>query len=120
MTQKSIGTDAEAPNDVQKNTSDDKLLRKLVEEVEKNLRNEQFSVEELADNMAMSRSHLHRKIKQATGKSANQFIREYRLDRAIELLRKEDKSIAEIEKIVIKGKSLNGSTIKISSKNGDH
>ena len=32
----------------------------------------------------------------------------------------EDKSIAEIEKIVIKGKSLNGSTIKISSKNGDH
>lgn len=32
----------------------------------------------------------------------------------------EDKSIAEIEKIVIKGKSLNGSAIKISSKNGDH
>ncbi len=32
----------------------------------------------------------------------------------------EYKSIAEIEKIVVKGKSLNGSTIKISSKNGDH
>ncbi|PSR54434.1 UDP-galactopyranose mutase [Adhaeribacter arboris] len=32
----------------------------------------------------------------------------------------EDKSIAEIEKIVVKGKSLNGSIIKISSKNGDH
>ncbi|MDQ3292126.1 MAG: UDP-galactopyranose mutase [Bacteroidota bacterium] len=31
----------------------------------------------------------------------------------------EYKSIAEIEKIVVKGKSLNGSTIKISSKNGD-
>ena len=30
----------------------------------------------------------------------------------------EDKSIAEIEKIVVKGKSLNGSTIKISSNNG--
>ncbi|MDQ4142048.1 MAG: UDP-galactopyranose mutase [Bacteroidota bacterium] len=32
----------------------------------------------------------------------------------------EYKSIAEIEKIVVKGKSLNGSTIKISSKNDDH
>jgi UDP-galactopyranose mutase len=32
----------------------------------------------------------------------------------------EDKTIAEIEKIVVKGKSLNGSIIKISSKNGDH
>ncbi|QNF31767.1 UDP-galactopyranose mutase [Adhaeribacter swui] len=32
----------------------------------------------------------------------------------------EDKAIAEIEKIVIKGKSLNGSAIKISSKNGNH
>ena len=30
----------------------------------------------------------------------------------------EDKSIAEIEKIVVKGKSLSGSTIKISSNNG--
>lgn len=32
----------------------------------------------------------------------------------------EDKSIAEIEKIVVKGKSLNGSAIKISSTNGGH
>ncbi|HEY4656730.1 MAG TPA: AraC family transcriptional regulator, partial [Cyclobacteriaceae bacterium] len=56
----------------------DALLRKLLEEVEANLKNEQFGVEMLADKMGMSRSHLHRKLKQAAGKSVNQFIREYR------------------------------------------
>lgn len=65
-------------------------------EVESNLQNEQFGVEELADRMSMSRSHLHRKLKQATGQSVNQFIREYRLQRAMELLKQEDKTVSEV------------------------
>lgn len=74
----------------------DALLRKLLDEVEANLKNEQFGVEMLADKMGMSRSHLHRKLKQAAGKSVNQFIREYRLQRAMEFLRKEDMTVSEV------------------------
>lgn len=81
---------------VDKNPANDAFLRKLMEEVEANIGNEQFSVEELADRMCMSRSHLHRKLKQTTGQSVNQFIREYRLQQAIILLREEDKTVSQV------------------------
>jgi len=91
-----MGTSANHTDPVNKNPANDTLLKKLREEVEVNLQNEQFSVEELAERMNMSRSHLHRKLKQATGQSVNQFIREYRLQRAMELLRKEDINVSEV------------------------
>lgn len=72
------------------------LLGKLYEEIEANLKNEQFGVEMLAEKMGMSRSHLHRKLKQAAGKSVNQFIREYRLQRAMEFLRNEDMAVSQV------------------------
>jgi TolB-like protein/AraC-like DNA-binding protein len=79
---------------------DSPLVRKVLEEVEANLRNEQFGVEKLADNLGMSRSQLHRKLKQVTGKSANQYIREYRLNRAMELLQTGEMSVAEVANAV--------------------
>ncbi|MEO0333486.1 MAG: helix-turn-helix transcriptional regulator, partial [Bacteroidota bacterium] len=72
------------------------FIQKLEEVVEANLQNDQFSVEALADQMNMSRSNLQRKLKQAARQTANQFIREYRLERSMELLKKEDKTITEI------------------------
>jgi TolB-like protein/AraC-like DNA-binding protein/Tfp pilus assembly protein PilF len=72
------------------------FIQKLEEVVQANLQNDQFSVEALAEQMHMSRSNLHRKIKQSSGQSANQFIREYRLERAIDLLKKDDRPISEV------------------------
>ncbi|MEO0334523.1 MAG: helix-turn-helix domain-containing protein, partial [Bacteroidota bacterium] len=72
------------------------FLRKLREVVEANLQNDQFSVEALAEQMNMSRSSLHRKLKQMSGQTTNQFIREYRLERATELLKKDDRPISEV------------------------
>ncbi|MGB3587533.1 MAG: helix-turn-helix domain-containing protein [Tunicatimonas sp.] len=83
-------------NGLQKNPTDQKLVEKLEEEIEANLQNEQFNVEELAGLMNMSRSHLHRKLKKATGQSANQFIREYRLQKGMELLKLEDMTVSEV------------------------
>ena len=62
------------------------LVDKLSREVEDNLKNEQFGVEELAEKVGMSRSNLHRKLQEATGQSISQFIREYRLKKAMEML----------------------------------
>lgn len=72
------------------------LLENLKKEVDNNLTNSQFSVEELAKNIGMSRSQLHRKLIQATGQSVSQFIREYRLQMGMELLKKGDFTAAEI------------------------
>lgn len=63
------------------------LLEKLRKSVDENLENHQFGVEELARDVAMSRSQLHRKLNSATGQSVSQFIREYRLQRGMELLK---------------------------------
>ncbi len=76
--------------------SNEKFLQRLGEKVEANFQNEQFGVEELARQMNMSRSQLHRKLKQVSNKSANQFIREYRLKRAKDLLCNENKPISEV------------------------
>ena len=75
---------------------DDALLKKLRQVVELNLKNEQFTVENLADEVALSRSHLHRKLHKLTGESISQFIRKIRLEHAIALLRNEVGTVSEI------------------------
>jgi TolB-like protein/AraC-like DNA-binding protein len=77
-------------------SSGNMLLEKLKREVKNNLTNDQFSVEELARNMGMSRSQLHRKLAVVTGQSVSQFIREYRLQLAMELLKKGELTAAEV------------------------
>ena len=64
----------------------DIFLEKLKKEIDDNLTNDQFSVEELAKNIGMSRSQLHRKLNSATGQSVSQFIREHRLQLGMALL----------------------------------
>jgi TolB-like protein/AraC-like DNA-binding protein len=78
------------------NHVDTMFLEQLRKEVDLNLTNDQFSVEELARNIGMSRSQLHRKLNSATGQSVSQFIREYRLQLSMELLRDGKLTAAEV------------------------
>ena len=75
---------------------DQVLLARMHKVVEANLKNEQFSVEDLAEEVALSRSHLHRKLRQLTGRSISQYIRRIRLDHATTLLQKEVGTVSEI------------------------
>lgn len=61
-----------------------------------NIENEQFGVGDLSNELGLSRSQTLRKIKAATGKSANQFIREVRLDEAVKLIQTTDLTASEI------------------------
>jgi len=72
------------------------FLQKLTDTVLANLENEQFGVEELSEQVGISRSQLHRKLKLLKGKSVSQFIREVRLEEAIKLLQKEVGTASEI------------------------
>lgn len=72
------------------------FLDKLTSIIEKNISNDNFSVEILCDEIGMSRAQLHRKIKALTNQSASEFIRNFRLQRASELLKQNAGNIAEI------------------------
>ena len=61
-----------------------------------NIEDENFGVFDLARELGLSRSQLLRKIKKTTGKSANQFIREIRLEEGVKLLHTEELTISEI------------------------
>ena len=75
---------------------DKKMIEKLRQIVLENLSNEQFGVEELTKTYGLSRSQLHRKLKKINGKSISQFIREIRLQKALELLQKDVSTVSEI------------------------
>lgn len=72
------------------------FIKKAEEIVLKNLENEQFGVEDLAFQMNLSRSQLHRKLKSLKGKSISRFIRGIRLEEAMKLLQNDVASVSEI------------------------
>jgi AraC-like DNA-binding protein/TolB-like protein len=76
-----------------KNAQD--FIGRLTEIIEANLQNEQFGVEELAREMSMSRSSLHRRITEAAKIPANQFICQVRLKKALKILRETSMTVSE-------------------------
>jgi len=75
---------------------DELFLDKVHDTIENNLANENFGVEELAREIGISRSHLHRKLILLKGQTASQIIKEFRLNRAMEMLQKNVATSAEI------------------------
>ena len=84
------------PKAIKVDSVQQKFMRQVKEALEKNMDNDQFSVEDLGAEIAMSRSQVHRKLKALTNHSATAFIRHYRLHRAAELLKQESGTITEI------------------------
>lgn len=72
------------------------FTHRLTEIVNANLQNEHFGPEELAVQLGISYSALHRKIKDKYNKTISQFIREKRLEKSKELLQNENLSVSEI------------------------
>lgn len=62
----------------------------------KNLEDEDFGVKELAAEIGISRFQLYRKIQELSNKSVSQFIREVRLEKAMELIKEGELSMSEI------------------------
>ncbi len=72
------------------------FLNRLTEIIEANLENEQFGVSELAGEMGMSRSNLHRKVHVVAKLSVSQFIRQVRLKHAMNMLRQTSFTVSEV------------------------
>ena len=65
---------------------DNYFLNKVNAIIEENIENEEFSVEKLAENIGLSRSQLHRKLKQISNSTASEYILLVKIKKATELL----------------------------------
>ncbi len=70
----------------EKPSIDQQFIKRLTLLVEEHISKSTFNVEELANEVAMSRSTLYREIKRATGFSAAAFVKEIRLQKARQIL----------------------------------
>jgi signal transduction histidine kinase/DNA-binding response OmpR family regulator len=88
------------PADIAINSVDELFLQRLLKLLEEFHHDEHFSVEQLSKEIGMSRSQLHRKLQALTSQTPSQFIRSFRLQRAMELLKKNHASVSEIAYLV--------------------
>lgn len=82
--------------DVSIKSPDEKLLERVMAVINKNISNSSLSVDSLADEVGISRVHLHRKMKELTGKTPHEIIRNIRLKQAANLLASGDMNITEV------------------------
>jgi AraC-like DNA-binding protein len=75
---------------------DEQFIEKVFSIIRENYSNQDFNVDILSYKMSMSRSSFYNRIKQITGQAPADFIREYRMERAKELLKTEEYSISEV------------------------
>ncbi len=76
--------------------SDKRLLKKLDDHITNNILNTDLSIERISEEIGISRSHFHKKMKALTGCSPSEYVRNYRLKKSIELLKQNKYSIEEI------------------------
>lgn len=72
------------------------FMKELIHIIENNLENEEFTIDTLTTEMAMSRSVLYKKIKSLTGSNPKDLLKEMKMKRAAELLGENKYSINEI------------------------
>ncbi|MCG8388881.1 MAG: response regulator, partial [Cytophagales bacterium] len=84
------------PKRVTLTSRDEAFISQALENIEKNMSNSEYTVEDLGRATGMSRMQLYRKLKALTGQSANEFIRTIRLKRAAQLLEQDELTVAEV------------------------
>ncbi len=84
------------PKTVAITSADERFLKKAMHLLEVHLDDSTFSVEIFSRELGMSRTQLFRKLQALTNRSPQDFIRDFRLQRAAELLRKKAGNISEV------------------------
>lgn len=83
------------PDKAEVTSQENTFIEKVRNSITENIDNEFFSVVELANAVNMSRSQLHRKLKALTGSGPNDLIRNFRLERALDILQKGAGNVTE-------------------------
>ena len=86
----------EQVDDLKVKSPDDKLLDRIMAVINKNIGNDELSVDRIANEVGISRVHLHRKMKELTGQTPHEFILSIRLKQAAQLLANQGMNITEV------------------------
>ncbi|MDR1524735.1 MAG: response regulator [Tannerella sp.] len=78
------------------NKRDADFMKQLADLIEKNLSNTGIDVLYIASSLAVSRRTLYGKVKAMTGQSVVEFVRNYRLRKAVRILSEEDVPVNEV------------------------
>ncbi len=84
------------PRKLEIESPDERFLSKLMQVIEDNMEDPEFSVLGLVDRIGMSRTVLYRKIKSLTDLSITDFIKSQRLKRAEQLLSENKLNVADV------------------------
>ncbi|MBR3480137.1 MAG: helix-turn-helix domain-containing protein [Prevotella sp.] len=76
--------------------NDEMLMERVMKAVNKNLDDSDFNVETLCQEVGISRAQLHRKMKELTGLSTSEFIRNIRLEQAARLLKEKKINVTQV------------------------
>jgi signal transduction histidine kinase/DNA-binding response OmpR family regulator len=82
--------------DLSSTSLDQQFINKLQATLEKQYTDSEWTVEALAGELGLSRSHLHRKLTALVGESATQVMRHFRLQRAHQRLQQRSGTVSEI------------------------
>jgi signal transduction histidine kinase/DNA-binding response OmpR family regulator/ligand-binding sensor domain-containing protein len=83
-------------NKISVKSPDDYLLERVMAVINDNLTNSDINIEQIADEVGISRVHLHRKLKELTNQTPHELIRNIRLKQAANLLANGNQSIAGV------------------------
>ncbi len=75
---------------------DQQFLEKAIQHIKDHIENISFGVEQLADKMCLSSSQLHRKLQALIDQAPGQLIRNIRLQRAADLIKKNAGTLTDI------------------------
>jgi len=85
-----------SPSEVTSNAVDEEFLARAYEVLEKNYSESEFSASQFASEMFVSQSLLYKKIKAITDLNISDFINSYKLKKAIDLIKMNDRPISDI------------------------
>jgi len=86
----------EQVDEIKIKSPDEKLLERVMNTINKHLDDSDLSVDMIAEEVGISRVHLHRKMKELTGQTPHDFIRNIRLKKAANLLATQGMNITEV------------------------
>ncbi len=84
------------PGDIVVASADQAFVRRVMETIEAHCPNARFGVHELAEEVGLSRRQLHRKLTAIANQTPAALLRQYRLERARQLLEKKFGNVSEI------------------------
>lgn len=71
-------------------------LERVVRCINDNIKNNKYTIEDLADDVGVSRTHLHRQIKRITGVPSSEFLKNVRLEQAASYIKEGKISVAQV------------------------